>query len=549
MRFYLPPTAQPAVSGTRSAVSCKQRQWCLPLIANRYPLSALLILIVLALQPLAASAAPPQPLPYVQQVLTRADAGIAHAWNSNGALGTFFTRARLQWIPIVTSTFLGLVDTGVQIVDKERDLPERNACLHADLYLVERKMLQVQDELLKAERARNVTAILELKKLLSFLSVSYNTLAGGATDPTASDADWALQRDFDPAPPTATGFCCVQQKTDCQSMTADTCAQAKGTFSASVNQCVANGCDMPADQPQYCPFNADYLPPNMEGYGCDVEAMTQLLRTLPNVTPRDREVRNTVQAELNGLATVQVAAEEYRRQAKAYDEIQRNIDAILKGDTPPPVTPVTPPRTHQQFVGCLTPMRCQQVGDETCKALLNNAQRDLRGPFNLVMNQLSVLDAFRSLRLQQAASRPPAAWTRASTGSNIIFQSMRSYYRGIFATFSTAQADDESLLFALGADPHLSIGDSLRPLRDSVQRLSRLVYKEGGGMGGLRTFVRDFAYFLRRSCLERPCNERLDRVLKIVFQDKCFPYTNGDYVTAKEAEECKRAAGLGAITP
>jgi hypothetical protein len=44
---------------------------------------------------------------------------------------------------------------------------------------------------------------------------------------------------------------------------------------------------------------------------------------------------------------------------------------------------------------------------------------------------------------------------------------------------------------------------------------------------GLRAFVRNFAWYIRRSCIFRPCNERLEQILKLNFADSCFPYTGG----------------------
>ncbi len=509
-------------------------------------LSLLIGLIVLHPTVVFAAEQPPS---YVEQVLQRADEGIKHAWDPKDALGTYFANARLQWINIVLSTSLSLVDTGQQVVDQERDLPDRNACLHADLYLIERKMEDVQDQLQKAERQRQVTTIFDLQSVLGFLSESENNLAHGATDPTYSDDTWQQPRSFDPHPST-TGFCCVKTGDACnEETTSQQCADDGGAFSYTVNECTQNGCTLPPDQPMSCPFNTDYLPPNLQGYGCDMEAMTKLLTVLPNNDDRDATVRKDVQKELDGIKNVQMAAESYYSQAKAYDDIQRQIDSILDGKTPPPLPDTSGKRVHKQFVGCLTSVRCQSEGDVTCRALLANGQRSLRGPFSLEVDQSQVLQSFGQLRVQQATDRPPSDTTAITPDTSSIFIPLKEFDQQVFQNFSRNQAQAEALSFAVGSDPHLAIGDTLQPLRDSVQRLAGLIYGDDKKMGSLRGFVRDFAYFLRRSCLERPCNERLDRVLKIVFQDKCFPYTNGEYLTSKEADECKKAAELDAIKP
>lgn len=43
----------------------------------------------------------------------------------------------------------------------------------------------------------------------------------------------------------------------------------------------------------------------------------------------------------------------------------------------------------------------------------------------------------------------------------------------------------------------------------------------------MRDFLREYIYFLRRSCMNRPCNASLDRIFKIAGTDSCFPYTDG----------------------
>ena len=66
-----------------------------------------------------------------------------------------------------------------------------------------------------------------------------------------------------------------------------------------------------------------------------------------------------------------------------------------------------------------------------------------------------------------------------------------------------------------------------------------------------RSFVRDFAYFLRRSCIDRPCSQRLDRILKIVFTDECFPFVSGqflnDTVQNPGWRRCMTAAGISEL--
>ncbi|MFA6039675.1 MAG: hypothetical protein WCV62_02865 [Candidatus Peribacteraceae bacterium] len=129
--------------------------------------------------------------------------------------------------------------------------------------------------------------------------------------------------------------------------------------------------------------------------------------------------------------------------------------------------------------------------------------------------------------------------------------------------FSTQQAKDDSLL-RIGVVESQGIEEAFSPLTDTIGDLARLVQDidpvEGDRVSSarsLRDFVRDMAFFLRRSCMNRSCNATLERVMKITTADSCFPYTSGEAdlppdATAEEKEakarelqrECAEEAGV-----
>jgi hypothetical protein len=127
--------------------------------------------------------------------------------------------------------------------------------------------------------------------------------------------------------------------------------------------------------------------------------------------------------------------------------------------------------------------------------------------------------------------------------NNMLFWLLgaRSDVQQYLQKFSVNQAKEESAQIAKTIDAPLRVIETLTPLRKEVRELALAVQTSDKG---LRKFVRDYAAFLRTSCIFRPCNEQLDRILKIIFADECFPYVNGAALDEDVAEKCKNAAGI-----
>jgi|GEM_PF-1743303 len=445
-------------------------------------------------------------LPYVEAVLARADTALAEI-TSTSVAPSFGERALPEWTRSVFSALAQLAITEPQTSSAGNDLLTQTACLHADVARIEWKMETVRDILRESLEERDFIRIMKLKELLQFLAFRIDVMQTGALDIAYEDTEWALSYSFDP-------------------MTEE-------------------------EPPAMCPFDSDALPPSMSGFGCDIEAMDARLQVaLPD------SVRETLQAERNALAKVQAAAEQYAVQSQSLVQVQKGIDAIIAGKPVPPssIKPVT--RTHIRMIGCEVPA-CLEGDTSACRTMTGAVFTPLRGTFSLSTDHVRLMQDFQSLRLRQAARRPFSGDLREDK-TDFVNSTFGVYFRGVMKNFSLSQVDEEVQLFALGADPHLVIGDALRPLREAVQRLARLTHpgigeplegEEQDSLGSLRGFVRDFAYFLRRSCMERPCNERLDRTLKIIFAHECFPYTNGEFMSIDEVDECKKAAELETILP
>ncbi|MBM3231244.1 hypothetical protein FJZ28_02855, partial [Candidatus Peregrinibacteria bacterium] len=169
-------------------------------------------------------------------------------------------------------------------------------------------------------------------------------------------------------------------------------------------------------------------------------------------------------------------------------------------------------------------------------------------------DHLTIWQAFLRLMHRYANDRelpdiykkPEEFWTepeRSSAKANDtpILWVIRDNFRDLVLDFTYQQASLDSAIYPKVVDAPQRVTETLQPVRKNMQSAMDLLKKPGETVAGttdpvtsaqgksLRTFVRDYAYFLRRSCIDRPCGKQLDTVLKIIFQDDCFPYANSKY--------------------
>jgi hypothetical protein len=183
----------------------------------------------------------------------------------------------------------------------------------------------------------------------------------------------------------------------------------------------------------------------------------------------------------------------------------------------------------------------------------------IRGSFSVNIDQLQILKKFgewmsmapreHSDDLKTAAEFPEEdkkqAELRALEEQNPFRRSIRQDIRDTVNMWSYLQGREEAAIFPQAIDPQLQIADALTSLHSAVSKLAKLATEKTG----VRQFVLRYAYFLRRTCMYRPCSLMLDQVIKIASTDDCFPYTNGDFLMDSADnprwERCKEAAKLG----
>lgn len=463
---------------------------------------------------------------YTEDVLERADLALDAAATED----TDPDFRLFPWTGEVGSAFAKLIDVHLRLTQKSDDLINSTACLRFDLVSIECKMDQVRHELHAQLDRGSFKSIIRLQELLAFLNERYAQLASGALDPAYTDRKWSAMMSFD---------------------------------------------DPLADYSDpMCPYDSDYAPPQLSGYGCDSDVLGSRTAFPP------------LQEEHDALQVISDQLEAYRAEAATFLEVQNRIDVLFKKPSSAPKPPE--PRTHLRAFGCgwtgglctnnptmhcSTDDECGEGGScsmptkvcegntamsciEDISCLTDDganvgpciekkgqpAATELRGPFSLTKKHLDLLMDFMAKRIQQGNDRllKDSLKTPKEFGDDraderdrrakddFLTGSTRLLSRTLYVLWSRIQGMREAAIFPSATDAQLEVAHALTPLRNAVGDLARLTLLSGDRT--LRGFVVKYAYFLRRTCVYRPCNASLDEILKIVFADACFPYTNGDFL-------------------
>lgn len=526
--------------------------------------------------------------PYVRAVLQRATDGLQYIESNPDGINV---GGSFGWIQSIASAWAELIGTNLQTSIQSNDLAHVTACLNFDDIAIQCKMDEVRDEM-NTSQSHSLATLWRLKSLLSFLEDSLDQLHHGALDPGYRDPDWSIVQNFDPPQ----DIYCVEFPGDvCTLMSEPQCSAKNGNMFRTVSACVqwggtpSSAQNSSAPDEEMCPYDSDYGPAIQNGYGCDTGAMLPRIGYPP------------VKAEYDALSAINQAIDKDRQAASQLLGVQADIDALSGQTSQTPAPP--PPRQHLVAYGCKwtgglcdnqpntrcnsdsdcgnggtcqTPTsvckqnrnvvcnndaQCEVNGQNVGPCVANTAQAAataLRGPFTISKDQLNLVSQFLAERLQQANSREyPDALKMAGEFSSdksamaeqqsgdFFGQLIRGSMRLVFNAWSLVQGKDEAVSFPVTTDPELESANAVAPLRTAVGDLARLATSK---QNGLRSFVIKYAYFLRRSCIYRPCNASLEEVLKIAFSDACFPYTNGQYLDDSSSsprwQKCAADAGI-----
>jgi hypothetical protein len=534
---------------------------------------------------------------YVRDVLLRAEEAIAKVDEYEGTFDANDSSAVYSWLERAFSVFAKVNDTKQSIIERERNLTTVTTCLDIDLTLLEAMMAKIECRIQFAFEERRFQSIMELEKILFFLHDRTEHLMKGAGDPLYEDQQWWFQHSFDTPddakwlPQSFDGtWCCIDageacvQQEECKAedgvysgllfVTLDGCMQSSRCLKPVPSQ----GQQINVVDEKVCPFHSDYLPTSIiaeEGayeqtsqnqssqsqstndedaksssYGCDLKTLEEYEDANLDLWKID----DAIKAEVEALRTFSEARDKLIDQMENVGGNYSNIDSWMGVITSSPYFGLTKEdeTAHQELVGCTTQWENDWKGsyyeDGWPEGL---ARTEMRGPFSFDPADERLGREYQDLRRGWGERHPlpepyklpkeyenPEERLKAEENErtkDVLIALTDSYARGYFRRWDVRQEEREGAMVAKTSDVMRSLDDVFLPLRTAVSELS----KRGNSLQeGVRHFASGLAYYLRRSCLTRPCNERLMRVLGLVLDDDCFPYTDGDYVSGTTHEDC-----------
>ncbi|MBU1123916.1 hypothetical protein KJ652_04960 [Patescibacteria group bacterium] len=519
---------------------------------------------------LLLEAIPPVSDHYTAKVLERAQQSIIYA---DSMQEPFADSGYMSWLDTAYEAFSMITDTNLRVIQRERDLLENTTCLHIDLFLIETMMEKVRCKLIQAFDERRHVAIMILKDTIHSLNERYAQLLQGARDNAYEDGTWKEKRMSDPPSFVAGGeekkWC--KEDEDCTS--GETCFNKrckqkckKDENCAGYEECLNDVCE----ERKMCPFHSDYLPPSEVGrmedgddelvvvrYGCDPEVLdiynnldfefTKIGETIKKESTAIEETlekRNEFINDSTGLMSYALFIETWLRGRvsgstdrlnyfgmNAGDDIEHVVQTgcYNKNNKTPPVLPDDIDHNTADYDKFWPPFWPKGA-----------IRWETYGPFSFNRDDLRLLREFITLRETWGRHRPIYYELPEDYG---ILYFAQLWIRGQLKLWDINQEKISSTMETRATDMPRQIIEELKPLRESVNVISSAAYELNDGT--IRGFAMRLAYFLRRSCMDRPCNDRLERILKVSFQDECFPYTKGDYKNGGNLwEGCLDAADI-----
>lgn len=509
----------------------------------------------LALKPLSSH--------YVQKVIERAEAGFN--FTSAGTSPLDDPGTKLLWSFYAKGVVQDTINVGIDNVFQSYRLDEVTACKHVDLLVLEAHLEKARCELLAAYEQEEGDKMANLKNVLIFLKDKYQIVASYGTNPFYKDMSWGKLEWFDEVAAGDSVICRMPNSLDlpttyckncCTPVTREECANLGGfAYRADfgLQTCLAEGGTMPRGQTVpldgfMCPFTSDYLPATSEGYGCDASILV------------DYNGIDPIRDEYNGLEALVTKRNEFLKLASPIKDQRAQLDAFL-GREPLDVSRfgTGTGAIHKTIVGCLQPFD-QTTADATSSGTFTSNPlfysgatfTEVRGPFWFSKNEPKLARLFLETMVSREQYRElPDVLKKADefTDKNGIItftqhimgfftESLKMFFRPERQQFQVQQAQQKAAAFSYVYDANAQLKDVFTSMRSNMRDITQGVTQKDAGM---RKFAINFAWYLRRSCIERPCTSSLENVLKILFADECFPYANGTYKSGDSYEACKNA--------
>lgn len=500
---------------------------------------------------------------YTERVRNRANDAISRAGSLSVSPWTtyFFT----EWRPRIRAAMQETLHAEIIFAEEAEAIVTRTACLDVDLRIIRALMEKTWCAMQGGFQDNSIPAIIQMYNLHRFLNQRYKELLIGSVDPFYADRGWHMYQVFDNDD---FRWCCVlfaneANRFTCQNLTVQQCFANGGLETYDTQEaCLTSGfpctrlVGTPVDDDQrLCPFHSDYLPATSNGFGCSAEIMSAYAGLEPT------------NSEFEAYDRLEEVRQEFVDNAEPIKDLRIQLDQ-LTGRTPPDLSEFGQfGQDHKTFFGC-----GEQLIEEwdiapddppdgvgtgrtitNLIALTGATTIPLRGPFSLDKNERQILIDYLRLRAVWGSNREAPDYLKERYEVTEPFTATGSFFdkslarivlggseRSFLQVVSSEQGILESAVTAKASDMQYEIARALAPVRSTTRALSRLASERGEG---LRKFGINFAWYLRRSCVHRPCNEQLERVLKILLANSCFPYTDGG-ISGENHEACESDAEL-----
>lgn len=533
-----------------------------------------LIGLTLTLSPGASAASPvcqslegrePIGKHYVTRVLRRADDSIAFAHDeseqSDDLSGDDLLYGFFPVTEIASHAWLAMIDAQITVEDSAAELEQQTACLAYDKALIECKMQEVReamDKVLATGKSGMFLSMFQLSSALRLLQQSHRHVTAGAKDPAYVDTTFTQLSFLDD--PDDEVWCCLYDYEEDDFDVATRMSQYAcewendGEAYETLEGALGAGCyededyeddDLPPEEESLCPFHSNYTEPFMNGYGCDEVSLGAI-----------QDVYPPAKAELESLQTLVADFEKYQSRTHKeafgcslklgfceFDESRR-----CGGDQECEVEDaglcVVPAGrcSGNALVGCDEDKQCEDLGIGAC-VYGNDAKVPLRAthtPFAIKPNWFTLIWDFVQKRVQHGGSREypddiklPGEFPEDKRDMRTEVEIDGMYAQNVAEPryrrwqVSVEQGKDEAAIYPLSSDKGMVGQQALQKEIDRFKKLAR--DKEG-----VRRLLIDTAFFLRISCIHRPCAKRLEHILKLAFTDECFPFTEGDFESDEE---------------
>ena len=487
--------------------------------------------------------------PYVERTLDRAREGLRSIEGSKTT--QFFDLVFPAWVRSSAGAVAGIVDMHTGVMDLGHSLRETTTCEYLDQLQIECALAQAREALLAQIGKSSFLGVFRAQTLIQFLHERWQMLQAGALDGTYLDATALQRRLFDTK---SFGIPDGEGTPSC----GDGKIQ-KGEECDDGNRADGDGCSGVCFS-EMCPFSSDYgeAVPSL-GMGCDLTVLATEDSARANATTVIAEETRALRALLSARAELLAAQDDPPHVA-----VEGCVRGWCEADTERPCGKSADCGEDDRCIfgrrvcagkptlRCSTDDACGSEGPCTFVADTRAAQTP-RGPFALEPDEMRLTRAFLDLWGRQGERRawpeayrnpedyPPSQRKKAQTKDNNSPGGTlaRAAGRMQLRLEQRAQGVQEGVLFAAALDGHLRMAEELQPLRSGVRRLGLLARDDNG----VRLAARNLAYYILRTCIYRPCNEKLKAIIGMTFAEECYPYTNGEYLDGDAWQACIAAAG------